>query len=204
VAKERPVIELHVCREIVTHSKPQGDETPIRHERGAFTIWSRPATYFLNHHWINNGPRRMRVMEVRTRKLSATVAVCALLAPMGGAVLAQRPADQTIAATHGQIAGVAAGAAGAGALIGVGVYYAVKHDHSVTGCARSGPDGLQLTSESDKRTYSLVGAVAAIKTGNRVRVSGKKTRQKSPAPAQFLVEKVTKDLGPCEIASSSR
>jgi hypothetical protein len=80
----------------------------------------------------------------------------------------------------------------------------VKHNHSVTGCARSGQDGMQLTSDSDKQTFILVGAVAGIKPGNRVRVSGKKTKQKSPAAAQFLVEKVSKDLGPCEIATSSR
>lgn len=145
----------------------------------------------------------MQVMKRRDGKLTAALALCAVLAPAESIILAQRPAE-VIGASNAKAAGVAAGIAGAGAAIGIGVYYAVKHDHSVSGCARSGPEGLQLTSESDKQTYSLVGEVAAIKPGERVRVSGKKGKEKSAATREFLVEKVSKDLGPCEIASSSR
>jgi hypothetical protein len=146
----------------------------------------------------------MQVMKGRERKLSAILALCALLVPAGRAVLAQRPANQTIGATHGQIEGAIAGIAGAGALIGILAYVAVKHNPGVIGCARSGPDGMTLTSESDKQTYTLVGDVAGIKPGNRVRVSGKKGKKKSAGTRELLVEKVSKDFGPCEVASASR
>jgi hypothetical protein len=79
----------------------------------------------------------------------------------------------------------------------------VKHSHEVTGCAQSGPDGLQLTNESDKRTYRLAGKVAGINAGERVRVSGKKSGKKSASP-ELLVEKVEKQLGHCEAASGTR
>jgi hypothetical protein len=130
--------------------------------------------------------------------------------PAGAALLAQNPKAGSAyvggipGATPGRVAAIGVGLAAAGGLIGVGVYYAVKHDHSVSGCARSGPEGLQLTSESDMHTYSLVGEVAGIKPGERVHVSGKKGKEKSAATREFLVEKVSRDLGPCEVTSSLR
>ena len=144
-------------------------------------------------------------MESTNQKLSAALSLCALLATADGTIMAQRPRPRpaTIAygATNGQVAGIIAGIAGAGALIGILAYVAIKHNHSVTGCARSASDGMTLTSESDKQTYSLIGDVAGIKPGDRVRVSGKKGKTKSPGAHQFLVEKVVKDLGPCEVAA---
>ena len=59
---------------------------------------------------------------------------------------------------------------------------------------------MTLTTESDKHTYSLIGDVAAIKPGNRVRVSGKKKKEKSAGGSQFLVETVSKDFGACTVA----
>jgi hypothetical protein len=159
---------------------------------------------FPNRGRINTDPRRLQVMRRRKQVLSAILVLWLLFAPAAETALAQRPADQTIGATHGQIAGAIAGIAAGGALIGVGVYAEVKHNHGVTGCVRSGPDGLELTSESDKKTYTLTGDVAGIKSGNRVRVSGKKSRDKSAGTSQFLVEKVSKELGPCEAGSQVR
>ena len=143
-------------------------------------------------------------MNSRYQRLSAVAALSGLLAFGDRSVVAQRPATQTIGATNGQIVGVAAGIAGAGALIGILAYVAVKHNHTITGCALFGPDGMRLTTESDQQTFTMIGNVAGIKPGERVRVSGKKYKQKSAAPDQFLVEKITKDFGPCEVASSSR
>lgn len=146
-------------------------------------------------------------MKRTNRKFSAVVALCALLAPADSSILAQRPRPrpQSIAygASNGEVAGIIAGIAGAGALIGILAYVAVKHNHSVTGCARSGPDGMTLTSEPDKQSYTLIGDVANIKSGDRVRVSGKKGRDKSSATRKFLVEKVSRDFGPCEVAAAA-
>jgi hypothetical protein len=153
--------------------------------------------------------RKEAVMTRRNRKVSAVLALCALLAPAGLALLAQNPKAAPAyvggipGATPGRVAVIGVGLGAAGALIGVGVY-TVKHNHSVTGCARSGADGMTLTTESDKQTYALMGEVAGIKPGDRVRVSGKKGKEKSSGTREFLVEKVSKDVGPCEVASSSR
>lgn len=150
----------------------------------------------------------MRNLNPHNRKLSAVVALGALLAPAYGPALGQklnpRPQD-TIGATHGQIAAAIAGIAGAGIAIGIGITLAVKHNnHAVTGCARSGPDGMTLTSDSGKQTYSLLGEVAAIKPGERVRVSGKRGKEKAAGTREFLVEKVSKDFGVCEVSSALR
>jgi hypothetical protein len=147
-------------------------------------------------------------MKQINRKLSYVVILSALLAPAEGPAAAQKPGSRqsqwVLGASNGQVIGIGAGIAAAGAVIGIGTYYAFKHGHSVTGCARSGPDGMTLTSESGKQTYTLIGEVAGIKAGDRVRVSGKKSKQASAGAPQFLVEKVSRDFGPCEVASSAR
>jgi hypothetical protein len=150
-------------------------------------------------------------MNRKTRKFSAMVAACMLLAPAEGPVLAEKHQDQpppfftgSIGPSTGEIVGILVGIAAVGAGIGVGIYFAVKHSHSVTGCARSTADGMTLTTESDKQTYSLTGEVAGIKAGNRVRVSGKKSKEKSSGAPHFLVEKVSKDFGACAASASSQ
>jgi len=78
-------------------------------------------------------------------------------------------------------------------LIGVGVYFAVHHGHSLKGCASSGTDGLQLLNEGNQQTYLLAGNVDGIKPGDRIGVSGKKSRPGK----KFVVGKLSKDYGPC-------
>jgi hypothetical protein len=146
-------------------------------------------------------------MRGRTRKLSAIVAVCMLLAPADIPLLAQKHEAESpplftgsIGPSTGEIVGALVGIAAVGAGIGIGIYFAVKHNHTVTGCAVSTAGGMTLTTESDKHTYSLTGDVAGIKAGNRVRVSGKKAKDKSSGGSQFFVEKVSKDFGACSVA----
>lgn len=146
-------------------------------------------------------------MKRRARKLSVILAVCMLLAPADGPLLAQKHEAQSppiftgsIGPSDAEIVGALVGIAAVGAGIGIGIYFVVKHNHSVTGCAASTAGGMTLTTESDKHTYSLIGDIAGIKLGNRVRVSGKKAKEKSSGTAQFLVEKVSKDFGACNVA----
>jgi hypothetical protein len=75
-------------------------------------------------------------------------------------------------ASDGKSAGVVIALVGVGVLIGVGVYFAVHHGHSIKGCASSGAGGMQILNESDQRTYELAGDLDGIKAGNRVRISG--------------------------------
>ncbi len=92
---------------------------------------------------------------------------------------------------------IGVGIAAIGAGIGIGTYYAVKHNRTLTGCAVSGSSGLELTTESDPHTYSLLGDTAAIKPGDRVRLFGKKKKRHGADIQPFLVEKVSRDFGPC-------
>ena len=89
------------------------------------------------------------------------------------------------------------GIAAAGAGIGIGVYFLVRHDHTLTGCTASGTNGLELQSEGDHQTYDLIGSTADIKLGSRVRVSGKKKGKSTSGNRTFLVERFSKDLGLC-------
>ena len=105
-------------------------------------------------------------------------------------------------ASNGKTAGVLIALVGAGVLIGVGVYFAVRHAHSLKGCASSGPGGMQLLNEGDKQTYSLAGDVDEIKAGNRVRVSGNKKKSTGNS-RQFVATKLSKDYGPCKALPST-
>ena len=91
---------------------------------------------------------------------------------------------------------------GVGALIGVGVYFAVHHGHSLKGCASPGPGGMQLLNEGDQQTYALAGDVDGIKAGNRVRVSGNKKKATGNS-RQFVATKLSKDYGPCKIQTAT-
>jgi Na+-transporting NADH:ubiquinone oxidoreductase subunit NqrD len=102
-----------------------------------------------------------------------------------------------IGPTRGEVVLVVVGIAAVGALIGVGTYYGIKHNRTLTGCAASGPNGMELMAEGDHLNYTLMGDIAQIKAGERVRVSGKKRKHDSDSHP-FLVEKVKRDFGPCD------
>ena len=127
-------------------------------------------------------------MKIRLRNILAAAAVCPV------ALSASAPANAQYV-TKGDVAAVAGALAGGGVLIGLGIYLLVHQNYSVTGCAVSAANGLQL--QGDQQTWALVGGVAAIKPGERVRVSGKKQKKSAGATRQFLVERLAKDYGPC-------
>ena len=131
-------------------------------------------------------------MKSGRNKMLAIAAVCFLLA-----TAATEPAVANSIPTKSDVVliGVAVGAIGAG--IGIGIYYALHHNHSLTGCAVSGANGLELQNKGDQQTYALVGAVNAIKPGERIRVSGKRVKKTAGPTPQFLVEQLSKDFGPC-------
>jgi hypothetical protein len=107
-----------------------------------------------------------------------------------------------VGASDGKTAGVIIALVGVGVVIGVGVYFAVHHGHSLKGCASSGPGGIQLLNESDQQTYALTGDVDGIKAGNRVRISGNK-KKPTGAGRQFVASKLSQDYGPCKIQPSA-
>ena len=110
-----------------------------------------------------------------------------------------------IGPTTGEIVGISVGAVAGTALV-VGTVVAVNHDrHILKGCVSPGPDGLQLTRDSDKKVFSLVSAPADIQPGEKVKLRGTKQKKQkgSPGNQQFVVQRVTKDFGRCEASPSA-
>ena len=139
-------------------------------------------------------------MTTKSRNIIAGILLSALLA----ATSATARAQVGYQVTKGTVAGVAAVIAGVGVGVGLGVYFAVRHNHSLTGCAVSSPNGLQLQSQGDQQIYALVGDIAGITSGDRIRVSGKREKKSAGVPRQFLVEKLAKDYGFCAAAPGAR
>jgi hypothetical protein len=121
----------------------------------------------------------------------AVVLMCASLLAAPVPVKAQK------IVSNGEIAGAIVGIAAAGVAIGVGAYYLLRKA-SITGCAVSNQNGLELRNESDRQTYMLIGDTGDIKAGERIRVKGKKKKKDSSAGRTFLVEKLTRNYGPCK------
>jgi hypothetical protein len=107
--------------------------------------------------------------------------------------------------SEGEVIGVGVAVVAAGGLTVAAVVVSDKHRHNLKGCASQGPNGLQLENNSDKMTYSLAGVTADVKAGHIVRVHGKKEKKHkdNPGNQEFLVEKVTKDYGPCKNLTAS-
>ena len=92
--------------------------------------------------------------------------------------------------------GVAAAAAGAGVL-----YLALHHGSSVTGCVRSGDDGLNLVDEKNKKSYVLLPGGADVRPGERVELKGKKSTGEGKGQT-FQAKKLVKNLGACGMPSA--
>jgi hypothetical protein len=84
-----------------------------------------------------------------------------------------------------------------GVEMGESIFSVFHHDHSITGCAVTAPNAFQLQSQGDGETYDLVGKLAGIKPGDRVRIVGRKLKKTADAPRQFLVERVLQRFGSC-------
>lgn len=135
-------------------------------------------------------------MKAGRRKTLAATLVCAL-ALTAAAPRCAKASTPIGGVTGGDAVAIGVAIAAIGAGIGIGIYFAFHHGHSLTGCAVSGANGLQLQNKGDQVTYSLVGAVATIKPGDRVRVTGKPVKKSAGPTPQFLVDNLSKDYGAC-------
>jgi hypothetical protein len=70
---------------------------------------------------------------------------------------------------------------------------------TVHGCVSSAPNSIILLNEGDRQPYDLIGDTAAIKVGERVKVSGKKKKDTS-GKRYFLVGKLSKNYGACKVS----
>jgi len=136
-------------------------------------------------------------MKMAQHTLLAKAVVCALLVTTTvQPALASRPHPLNTIPTKSQATWIVVAVVAIAAGVGVGVYFAVR-PHGLTGCASSGPNGLQLANESDQQTYALGGGTTDVKAGDRVRVSGKKEKRSAAGFRPFEVSKLVKDYGAC-------
>ena len=78
----------------------------------------------------------------------------------------------------------------------VAVHYSRKRN--LTGCVVSGPGGMSVTDEGDKKIYTLSGNTAGITPGNRMKLHGKKIKSQLPDKTlTWETSKVNKDFGVC-------
>src|ERR1017187_5412268 len=98
----------------------------------------------------------------------------------------------------GTIVGVIVGViAGVAVVAIVAIHYSKKR--TITGCVNSGGSGMTVTDEKDKQIYALSGNTTGIKSGDRMRLQGKKVKSTGPhKPLEWEARKVVKDFGVCQ------
>ena len=123
---------------------------------------------------------------------SKVVLVVALLAVLSFSASAQTGLGG-IGPAGAQVAG---GAVGLAAVTGL-VLYLTLHKPSITGCVVTGNGTNTLPDKNHHLEYTLVGATSEIKAGERVRLQGKKKKDKE-GNLTFQVKKLKRDFGPCQ------
>jgi hypothetical protein len=95
------------------------------------------------------------------------------------------------------IIGVVAAAAGVVVIAVLVIHYSKKQ--TITGCVNSAGSGMTVTDEKDKQTYTLSGNTTGIKSGDRMKLQGKKAKSKGADKTPVWEAKaVTKDFGVCQ------
>jgi len=97
---------------------------------------------------------------------------------------------------------VVAGIVGAVAVVAV-VAFVVIHEsakkRTITGCVRSGANGMTVTDEKDNQVYALSGDTEGITAGDRMKLHGKKLKLKGPDKnIVWEARGVVKDFGVCQ------
>lgn len=99
------------------------------------------------------------------------------------------------APTYGTGKAVAVGAVAAGAGAGI-LYMTLHHRGSLTGCVEGSDPTMRLVDAKKHQIFSLLPGGANLKSGMRVEVRGKKTKDQEGTQA-FRVSRVVKTLGNC-------
>jgi len=144
-------------------------------------------------------------LRATTRRMLAIVTICVLLMTATESSRAQATPhaflDDAGQTTKSSL--IIAALVTAVALIGLGVYFASRHGHSVHGCVEHSPDGLELHTD-DGRSFLLLGDTTGIQAGDRVKVRGSRHEKLdgvSERPS-FVVETLDKDYGSCTVTPS--
>jgi hypothetical protein len=108
---------------------------------------------------------------------------------------------EKIGPSTGEVVGAAVGIA---AVIVVGTVVLVdvhKSHHTIKGCVTNGPNGLEVHNDKDNKTYGLTGVTANVRPGDVIQVHGSKEKNQKDAGGNqdFMVEKMSRDYGPCKV-----
>lgn len=132
---------------------------------------------------------------LRGSSLNAALKVVAAILLL--AALSRSASAQTPQLKYPSYKGAVIGAAvGVGAVTGVVLYLAL-HKTYITGCTQSANDASSMTDEQDRRNYTLVNEGSGLKAGERVKLQGKKKKDKQ-GNRSFRVTKIKHDYGPCQ------
>jgi len=93
------------------------------------------------------------------------------------------------------VAGIVVVSVAVGVLITVLIVHHTHRNVAITGCVVSGPNGLTLADENDKRIYLLSGNPVGIQAGERMTLEGQ--RKHLDKTFTFAARSVTKDFGAC-------
>jgi hypothetical protein len=97
---------------------------------------------------------------------------------------------------------IVAATTAAAAIAAVVIVARVQHRRKkivITGCVLSREEGMTLTDEEDRKIYVLSGDTTDIKSGDRMRLLGKKVKAKGPGKTLVWQAKdVIKDFGVCQ------
>jgi hypothetical protein len=137
----------------------------------------------------------------RRISIAAAVALASFLLCGSTAPEGCQPAPQP-SHTGAEAAGIAIVA---GAVIGTVVLVEIhKAHHTIKGCVSMGPNGLEVKDSKAMKTYSLVGVNPNAKVGDLVQLHGSKemSSKDSTRDETFMVEKMSRDFGPCAVAAA--
>jgi hypothetical protein len=118
-----------------------------------------------------------------------------LIAVLSAALVTPSRAETLDAARDQVVIGIVVVSAAVAVLVTVLILHQKHKKSTMTGCVRSGANGLSLTDEKDQRIYALSGDPVGVKAGDRMTFQGK--RRKDNNTLEFAAESVTKDFGAC-------
>jgi hypothetical protein len=143
---------------------------------------------------INQGPCYVKEKLMTSKHVSRVLILalgCVLCSP------GEAKASSQIGASNGTIVGAIVGiVAGVAVIAIVAVRYSKKR--TISGCVRSGQNGMIMNDEKDKLIYALSGDMADIKLGERVTLQGKKINPKRGESLRWEVTKIRTDYGVCQ------
>jgi hypothetical protein len=106
-------------------------------------------------------------------------------------------ANQKPIVSTGEIVGILVAAVAVVAVVAYVVVHESTKKRTITGCARSGANGLTVSDEKDGQIYALSGNTAGITPGDRVKLHGK--RHKGPHKTlTWEATSVARDFGVCQ------